>query len=354
MDKNLKMPQTWKSSLAFDAELPGGVKATVEGIYNKDITSVAVTKLGLKRGEDIQLPGEPDKRWTWVSEGVVNSQNKAVTPYLISNTNQNGYYYSVTGMLSKDFKCGLSLMAAYTYSEGKNVTDGIGDQVTSAYNTNAFGINGSNSHELGYSSYVTPNRVIFNLGWNWATGQHTNETIGLYYEGFNHCYIGGYSYTRYSYTMTSNVNGDGGSNSLVYIPTEAELATMPFVSEENKAEFNTFIKADKYLSAHRGQYAERGGAIAPWRHTFNFKYERTYKFNAGPSISFGVDVKNIANLFYRGWGNMQRMSSSDIIKLNGNGSVDNPYTYQFTNPTWSEYANPYSTWSAALNLRFNF
>ena len=354
MDKNLKMPQTWKSSLAFDAELPGGVKATVEGIYNKDITSVAVTKLGLKRGEDIQLPGEPDKRWTWVSEGVVNSQNKAVTPYLISNTNQNGYYYSVTGMLSKDFKCGLSLMAAYTYSEGKNVTDGIGDQVTSAYNTNAFGINGSNSHELGYSSYVTPNRVIFNLGWNWATGQHTNETIGLYYEGFNHCYIGGYSYTRYSYTMTSNVNGDGGSNSLVYIPTEAELATMPFVNEENKAEFNTFIKADKYLSAHRGQYAERGGAIAPWRHTFNFKYERTYKFNAGPSISFGVDVKNIANLFYRGWGNMQRMNSSDIIKLNGNGSVDNPYTYQFTNPTWSEYANPYSTWSAALNLRFNF
>ena len=354
MDKNLKMPQTWKSSLAFDAELPGGVKATVEGIYNKDITSVAVTKLGLKRGEDIQLPGEPDKRWTWVSEGVVNSQNKAVTPYLISNTNQNGYYYSVTGMLSKDFKCGLSLMAAYTYSEGKNVTDGIGDQVTSAYNTNAFGINGSNSHELGYSSYVTPNRVIFNLGWNWATGQHTNETIGLYYEGFNHCYIGGYSYTRYSYTMTSNVNGDGGSNSLVYIPTEAELTAMPFVSEENKAEFNTFIKADKYLSAHRGQYAERGGAIAPWRHTFNFKYERTYKFNAGPSISFGVDVKNIANLFYRGWGNMQRMNSSDIIKLNGNGSVDNPYTYQFTNPTWSEYANPYSTWSAALNLRFNF
>ena len=354
MDKNLKMPQTWKSSLAFDAELPGGVKATVEGIYNKDITSVAVTKLGLKRGEDIQLPGEPDKRWTWESEGVVNSQNRAVTPYLISNTNQNGYYYSVTGMLSKDFKCGLSLMAAYTYSEGKNVTDGIGDQVTSAYNTNAFGINGSNSHELGYSSYVTPNRVIFNLGWNWATGQHTNETIGLYYEGFNHCYIGGYSYTRYSYTMTSNVNGDGGSNSLVYIPTEAELTAMPFVSEENKAEFNTFIKADKYLSAHRGQYAERGGAIAPWRHTFNFKYERTYKFNAGPSISFGVDVKNIANLFYRGWGNMQRMSSSDIIKLNGNGSVDNPYTYQFTNPTWSEYANALSTWSAALNLRFNF
>ena len=354
MDKDLRMPKTWKSSLAFDAELPGGVKATLEGIYNHDLTSVAVTKLGIVEDGTIQLPGEPDERLKWKSEGITNSLGKAVTPYLITNTDKNGYYYSATAQLSKRFNCGLDLMAAYTYAEGKNVTDAIGDQVTSAYNTNAFGVNGSNVHELGYSSYVTPNRVLLNIGWNWATGQHTSETIGLYYEGYNHCYIGGYSYTRYSYTMTSNVNGDGGSNSLVYIPTEAELETMPFVSDENKADYNEFIKADKYLSAHRGQYAERGGAVAPWRHTFNAKYERTYKFKGGESISFGVDVKNIANLIWRGWGNMQRLSSSDIIKLTGNGSEANPYTYQFTNPTWSVYASTYSTWSAALNLRFNF
>ena len=354
MDKNLRMPQTWKSSLAFDAEIPGGIKATLEGIYNKDITTVAVTKLGIVRDDDIQLPGEPDKRWTWKSEGITNSLGKAVTPYYITNTDNNGYYYSVTGQLSKDFKCGLNLMAAYTYSEGKNITDGIGDQVTSAFSTNAFGVNGSNAHELGYSSYVTPNRVLFNAGWTWSIGKHTSETIGLYYEGFNHCYIGNYSYTRYSYTMTSNINGDGGSNSLVYIPTESELSTMPFTSEENKDAFNKFISADKYLSTHRGQYAERGAVVAPWRHTFNFKYERTYKFDCGSSISAGIDVKNLANLFYRGWGNMQRLSSSDILKLNGKGTEEQPYTYQFTDPKWNTYASTYSTWSAALNLRFNF
>ena len=353
MDKNLKMTQTWKSSLAFDAELPGGIKATLEGIYNKDITTVAVTKLGIVRGDDIQLPGEPDKRWTWVSEGITNSVGGKVTPYYITNVDNHGNYYSVTGQLSKDFKCGLNLMAAYTFASGKNVTDGIGDQVTSAFSTNAFGINGSNSHELGYSSYVSPHRVLFNAGWTWATGQHTTEQIGFYYEGLNLCYIGTYSYTRYSYTMTSNVNGDGGSNSLAYIPTEKELMAegSPYTNPE---EFNDFIKADKYLSAHRGQYAERGGAVAPWRHTFNFKYERTYKFHGGESISAGIDVKNLANLFYRGWGNMQRLSSSDILKLNGKGTEEEPYTYTFTNPTWNVYASTYSTWSAALNLRFNF
>ena len=51
---------------------------------------------------------------------------------------------------------------------------------------------------------------------------------------------------------------------------------------------------------------------------------------------------------------MKRLSSRDIVKLSGNGTEDNPYKYTFTNPTWNEYASTYSTWSAALNLRFNF
>ncbi len=374
MDKNLHMPQTWKSSLAFDAELPGGIKGTVEGIYNKDLKSVAVTKLGLVRAEnDIQLPGEPDARWNWVSEGVTNSLGKSVTPYLITNSENNGYYYSVMGQLSKDFKCGLNLMAAYTYSEGKNVIDGIGDQVTSAFTTNTFGVNGSNAHELGYSSYVAPHRVLFNAGWTWATGQHTTEQIGLYYEGYNLCYVGDYSYARYSYTefiqsgtYQNSVNGDQGAHSLMYIPTESELQAMPFndvtntageviqTAAKNRAAFEEFIQNDKYLSTHRGQYAERGGAIAPWRHTINCKYERTYKFKGGESVSFGVDVKNIANLLNRSWGNVQRLSTSSILRVNGKGTEEVPYTYQFMDPSWNEYASTLSTWSAALNLRLNF
>lgn len=373
MDKDLRMPQTWKNSLAFDAQLPGGIKATIEGIYSKDITSVAVTKLGIVPGDSLQLPGEPNKRLYWKSEGIKNSLGKNVTPYLITNSENNGYYYSITGQLSKDFKCGLNLMAAYTYSEGKNVIDGIGDQVTSAFTTNTFGVHGSNAHELGYSSYVSPHRVLFNAGWTWNTGQHTTETVGLYYEGYNLCYVGGYSYSRISYTefvqsgtYQNSVNGDQGAHSLMYIPTQSELEAMPFndvmnddgeviqTAEKNRAAFEEFIQNDKYLSTHRGQYAERGGAIAPWRHTINCKYERTYKFKGGESISFGVDVKNIANLLNRSWGNVQRLSSSSILRVNGNGSEANPYTYQFTNPKWGPYASLYSTWSAALNLRFNF
>lgn len=388
LDKELRLPQTWKSSLALDAVLPGDIHGTLEGIFSKDLTSVAITRLGIIQDDSIQLPGELMKRAHWASEGIVNSIGGKVTPYLITNSEQNGYYYSVTGQLSKQFGCGLSLMAAYTYSSGKNVIDGIGDQVMTAFSSNTFGIHGSNSHEIGYSSYVSPNRVLVNAGWTWATGQRTTETIGLYYEGYNLCYVGSYSYNRYSYTMVTNsiktstgvessmsLNGDEGASSLLYIPTHNELETMTFAdvrdkngniiqtANENRKAFEDFIKNDKYLSAHQGEYAERGGAIAPWWHTINFKYERTYKFHDGEALSFGVDVKNIANLLYRGWGNVKRLSTSDILKYgyaftgqdeNGINQYTTEKYYIFMNPTWSEYANAISTWSAALNLRFNF
>ena len=152
----------------------------------------------------------------------------------------------------------------------------------------------------------------------------------------------------------NSVNGDQGATSLIYIPTKDELQSMPFESAENRDAFEAFIESDKYLSTHRGQYSERGGAVAPWRHLFNVKYERTYKFHGGESISFGIDVKNVANLIYRGWGNIQRIDKTNILRLNGNGTESNPYTYTFLEPTWAKYASTYSTWSAALNLRLNF
>lgn len=348
LDKDLKMPQVSKSSLTFDAHLPWDMDVSLEGIVSKDLRSVAVTRLGIVLDDSIQLPGEPMKRAHWISEGLKNSINGSVNPYLITNSERKGYYYSITGQVSKHFGFGLDLTASYTYSEGRNVIDGIGDQIMTAFTSNTYGVHGSNSQEVGYSSYVTPHRVLLNAAWTWMTGERTKETISLYYTGFNHCFVGNDSYTRYSYTMTSNVNGDGGANSLIYIPKENELSQMPFISPDNAEAFNDFIKGDPYLSRHRGKYAQRGGAIAPWRHTFNIRYERSLLLNQGKTLSFGIDVNNVANLLYRGWGNIQRLGSGDILSLTQEG------LYQFRKPEWSPYANVVSTWAAALNIRFGF
>lgn len=305
MAKDLKMPTTWKSSLALEGRLPGGIKATLEGIYNKDLSAVYVTKLGQTQVDGgVQLPGEPKARPSWKSESLKNSQNKDVTPYYISNTDAKGYYYSVTAMLQKDFSFGLSMMAAYTRSASKSASEGIGDQVSSAYNTMTYSSRGSNTAELGHSAFVSPNRLIANISYRIDEGSFGATTLGLFYEGYNHCYVGNYSYTRYSYTMP-NVTGDGGAYNLIYIPTESDLKNMTFADDANRQAFDKFIENDKYLSRHRGEYSERGGVVAPWQHRFNFKVAQDFDFRVAGrknTIQVALDVNNIGNLLNSNWG----------------------------------------------------
>ncbi len=353
MDKNLKMPTTWKTSLALDGVIPGGIKASVEGIFNKDLTSVYVQKLGMVQDENgIQLPGEPEKRTLWQSENIKNSVGGTVQPVYITNVAPKGYYYSVTARMQKDFKFGLSLMAAYTYSDGMSVSDGIGDQVTSAFYTMTYGRNGSNVAELGHSTYVSPNRFIANISYRIQEGKFGASTLGLFYEGYNHCYVGGYSYTRYSYTM-NNVTGDTGANNLIYIPTAAELSGMPFVSDENKAAYESFIAGDKYLSRHRGEYSQRGGAVAPWQSRFNFKFTQDINFNVNRetvhTLQIGFDINNIGNLINSKWGATDRLSSDSILSYNAKNG-----TYTFNEPTWTKYNSTFSTWEMLLSLRYFF
>ena len=352
MAKDLKMPTTWKSSLAVEGRLPGGIKATLEGIYNKDITAVYVHKLGQAEVEGgVQLPGEPQARPSWKSEGLKNSQNSNVTPYYITNTDAKGHYYSVTAMLQKDFLFGLSAMAAYTRSGSKSAAEGIGDQVSSAYNTMTYSSMGSNVAELGHSAYVSPNRLIANISYRIDEGQFGATTLGLFYEGYNHCYVGSYSYTRYSYTM-NNVTGDGGANNLIYIPTTDDLAKMTFKDEANKTAFNEFIEADKYLSKHRGEYSQRGGVVAPWQHRFNFKVAQDFDFRVAGrknTIQVALDVNNIGNLLNSNWGAYDQLSSDKILNYDSKTS-----SYTFTEPTWGKLTTLASTWEMLLSLRWFF
>ena len=359
MDKHLKMPSAWKSSLALDVKLPGDVNLNIEGIYNKDFNSVAVSKLGqIEVDGGIQLPGEPAARNLWTSEGIKNSSNKNVTPYLIHNTDIDGYYASVTAQLSKSWNFGLSLSAAYTYASSKNVIDGIGDQVTSAYNTNTFNRNGSNVPELGYSSYVSPHRFLLSVGYR-LTAPKSATSFGLFYEASRLGYIGSYSYSRYSYTMyvqngdyQNPVTGDGGAVNLIYIPTRQQLDGMTFSSEDNREAYWQFIQNDPYLSKHIGEYSKRGGAVMPWYHTLNFKFAHDFYFNIKGkrnALTVGVDVNNIANLLNRNWGNIKQISSSQILQYDPSTQV-----YTFHQPKWSAKASTVSTWSALLSIRYTF
>ena len=360
IDKNLKMPTTVKASLAADVRLPWGIKGTLEGIYNKDIETVASLRLGyVKDAAGLQLPGEPKARSLWKSEGIKNSQNSAVAPYYLTNKTLDGkklpkgHYYSITAQLSKDFNWGLSLMAAYTRSASKSIQEGYGDQVSSLFSGGNYAVNGSNEPELGYSAFVSPNRFIANVSYRIGEGKNST-TLGLFYEGYNHCFVGNYSYTRYSYVIATpkgySLTGEGGSKNLIYIPTDSDLNSMEFTSDDNKAAFKAFLASDSYTKHHRGEYSTRGAKTAPWQGRFNFKVSHDFNINVcgrNNTLQLGVDVLNIANLFNSDWGLTKQISTENILTYDSG-------KYTFTEPTVTTYKSTACTWQMLLSAKLFF
>ena len=352
--KDLRMPSSWKTSFAVDTKLPFGIKGTLEGIYSYNFNEIVVNSLGYKLGDSIQLPGEPEKRPTYVNENIRNSVNGKMSGYLLHNAKDlHGQYFSITAQLSKSFIWGLDLMAAYTHSFSMTATDGAGDQPSNLAGVSK--VNGDNSHELGYSYFVTPNRFIASAGYTIYEGPYTATKLGLFYEGYNIGYVGTYNQSRYSYVMTTDENTGISSAQLVYIPTSDELAAMPFSSEENRAAYEAFIENDSYLSAHRGHYSKRNGAVCPWLGRLNFKVDQEFYFNVGgrkTTLQIGADVNNLANMINSSWGCYQQLSSETILRYEKDDNGVSKYT--FTEPTWHKYNSFLSTWNLLLHVRYSF
>lgn len=345
--KDLRMPTSWKTSLSLDVMIPGDIKGTFEAIYSYNLNEVYAKVLGYKEVGEFHLPGEPNARPLYVSENIQNAEGSYMSGYYLYNEKgKHGQYLSLTAQLSKDFRFGLSLMAAYTFSYSNVLSDGFGDQVSSFVNT--ANVNDCNSPELGYATYVTPHRVIAAIGYNIREGSRTATKLGLFYEGLNTgVYNGGFRSHR-SY-LIENVSGLT-SPQLIYIPTQEELAAMPFASEENRAAFEEFISSDPYLSKHRGEYSKRNGGKVPWVNRINFKVSQEIYFNVDghkQTLDLGVDFNNLTNLFCSKWGAYQVLDNEVILRYR-----DGNYTY--TPSTWSYYNSLASTWQILLHVRYAF
>lgn len=345
--KDLRMPRAWKTSLAVDVLIPGGVKATFEGVYSINLNEIYASILGYKEDGTVQLPGEPDARAHYASEDVTNKAGARMSGYYLHNEKGlHGQYLALTAQLTKEFHFGLSLMAAYTYSYAQNLSDGVNDQISSFANT--YCVNDCNRPELGYSGFVAPHRVIASIGYTIKEGERTATHLGCFYDGLN---IGVYNYnytTRYSY-LIRNVSGLT-SPQLMYIPTAEELASMPFSSEDNREAFESFIQNDPYLSKHRGEYSKRNGGKAPWLNRINFKVSQEFYFNVSgrrQTLDVGVDFQNIGNLLSPKWGTY-KVLDNDVVLQYQNGS------YTFTPNTWSVYNNLSSTWRILVHVKYAF
>ena len=364
IDKDLKMNATWKTSLALDAKLPYDIDFSLEGIYSREFNPATVVNLDRYwDGKSYTKLAPGDKR-KWYS------RNSSINPYMITNAGNKAYYYSVTASLAKKFAFGLNLSASYTYSKAKSYGDGVGDQVSSAYYNNRFSVNGNNDKELGYGTYVAPNRLLISASYKKDYGKNFGSEVGLIYEGMNMGYADGYSCTRYTYQLTGNVVNDYGSNGLVYIPASREALDEwnfkdngSYTAKQQKDDFWAYINQDDYLKNHKGEYAERGGAVMPWHHQVDFKFNQNFYLNvAGQknTLQFGVDIKNLANLLNNSWGLYKTVNNTKLLKYTaGKNGAQGSFQFQkngkeVLSKTYTNNTSFNSTYSIQFSIRYIF
>ncbi|TWI96670.1 carboxypeptidase family protein [Mucilaginibacter frigoritolerans] len=338
-DPKLKYPKIWRTNLAVDQRLPGGVVATIEGAYTKDINAIYTENLVLSNGYTT-IPG-PEGQIRYTSKNTTpaasaaTAQDPSITGlYYLTNTNQ-GYSYFVTGQLQKSFSNGLYFNAAYTHSGSKDVNDG-GSTASTIWSSRQVAGN-PNGDNLSNSSYVQPNRIIASASYKKEYWEHTSTTIGLIYEVANNGSI--------SYITSGDPNGDGATNDLLWIPrnqSDIELvkdfATDPRTPAQIWNQLNNFISQDSYLSSHRGQYAQRNGVILPYFNRLDLHFAQDFFIKSGNvknTLEFTADIINFGNLLDKNWGLYQdsfngfNSGSTTVLKYQGIDPVTGHAEYSF-------------------------
>ena len=311
VDPKFKMPQVWKTSLAFDYSFPTSFPMTfsAEGIYNKTINAVAISDWSMKDVAGFARFNGADNRPIYPS-GFRN----ATKAFVLENTDK-GYGWSASAQFNMRPIESLSFMAAYTHTVSKEITGMPGSAAESAFTyvpTNE----GPNYIKLHNSQYVTPDRVVASLTHHDKSGNH----YSFIYEAWR----GGYNY---SYMTTNDMNGDGYNYDALYIPTDDEVAARQFrfVSADDQNRFMDFVHNDKYLSKHQGQYAEGYSVYSPWVHRVDFSYKHDFTVKCGNStntLQLCLDLKNVLNLFNSSWGVSKYLnpaigSDARILKYEG-------------------------------------
>ena len=364
--KDFKFPQVLRANLALDTKLPGDISATVEGIFTKTLNNVNYTNVNSDPTVDFTWTGTPDDRNVYTRTSIDPTYSAI---YVGSNTS-DGYAYTLTAALAKDFAFGLNATLAYTFGDAEAVSEGTSSQNSSQWRGQV-SIDGRNDPVLGRSDFALGHRVLSTLSYtvDWNKGKNASTTISLIYDG--------QAGSPYSYVIGGsggrNPNNETGSTSrnrsLVYIPADASeinLVDKDGVTAAQQWEMlNAFIEDDPYLSENRGGYAEKNSNWMPFTSFLDLALRQDFAVQAGGrshKLQFSLDVFNFANLLNSSWG----------VRYSVPGDFNNYFLYNFegyeadgTTPTFSYLTEEVGTdamninnftsrWRMRMGLRYIF
>ncbi|WP_456377194.1 TonB-dependent receptor [Lutibacter sp.] len=347
VDPDFKFPQVWRNSLGLDYKLENGTILTTDLSYTKDINGAHVQNWGLKNPTGT-LQGVDNRPIYTIADKTLLPWGDPTNAYVFTNSDK-GRTFNASFKAQRTFENGFYVMGAYNYLNSKDVNS-IEAEITG----DAFAFNptlgNANDATLSYSKYGDTHRVIgvASKTWKYAANHKWETTISTFFE-----YAQG---GRFNYTYAGDINGDGSNlNDLIYVPTASEIGAMQFSGAGQAEAFEQFIQQDNYLSDRRGQYAERYGALAPWRGKWDVKVIQELKLSDTNSIQFTVDILNFGNLLNSDWGLVQQPDAVQPIGVSVDGSGTPTYTFSpDLRKTFVYNSTLLSRWQAQFGIRYSF
>ncbi len=304
IERNFRNPQVWRSNLAIDKDLFGGVVATLEAVYTRTLSDPLFYESNLNPSTR-NLSG-PDNRPLYGFTDDANRINQEVTNAVVMGTTNRGYSYSLTAQLQKSFSSGIYAMLAYNYGVSKNMADGNTQHFLSYENIHS--VRGGNYPSLGFSLDDTRHRIIGSFSYRKEYSKNMASQISLFYEASNQGVV--------SYVYNGDANGDLiAGNDLMYVPTSQEVDNMLFeeftvdgttyTASHQRRIFEAFIDQDDYLRRRRGDYAERHGVQLPITGRLDLSFMQEFFINVGKkrnTIQLRADIINFSNMINSNWG----------------------------------------------------
>lgn len=360
MPSNFKWPQVWTTDIGIDRQLPWQMLGTLEMIYTKDLTAVYL------RNADLVAPKRtlPDGRPYFGGGGGANELNPdfGAGIYVIDNTNK-GYNFNVTGQLRKTFGRVVDASLGYSFNLAKNTLRST--EIASVLFASQPTSGDPNKPELGWSEFGQRHRIVGTASYSRSWSPRYKTQLGLFAEVAEGNRFAGAGGNRYSFIYSGDVNGDGqAGNDLIYIPRDQNdifLDPLGAVSAQDQwNRLNAFIEQDDYLKKHRGQIADRFGAVNPWYSDFDVRLLQDIAIDRGTArhtFQITLDVLNVGNLINSNWGVRKVASASatsplTFVRFNATGAP----VFNFTGPDQTYVDDPglFSRWRAQLGARYFF
>ena len=370
VDPSFKLPTVWKASLGFDRELPWwGTVFSAEYEYIKVRDGVFYQQLNLVPNPNGTLPDGRNMYYSDLYLSPSDRNNKRQfygnpsydTVTFLTNTSK-GWSDNLTLSLKKTFSDEWSASVGLSAGHSKDVNSGTSSVAYSNFKYRAW-VN-PNDEMLADSNYSIPFRTIASVTWKHNFFGDNATRVSAFFDG--------HSGAPYSWIYGNDINGDGESRDLFYIPSSIDdVQWASSVTDAQKQAFMDYVNSDSYLSKHKGEIAKRNGGRAPWVNQLDLSFSQEIPgFFKGNKAEIRLDIYNFTNLLNRKWGVEYRADFPLTRTLADGAGVDpvtGKYIYDISGSKYqkdgkyhpadlkpNEFSNPSQRWSALLTLRYTF